>query len=247
VFFPNETTLINGTILGLPNSTHHNTTIVLPNSTSTNNHPIPDNGTSAINGPSIIVGTNRDSNSGATAKSTTAALNTDSTKHLSASVLVSAIFVPLCSLVLISVILYIARSSWNKRKARKSRQTSLGHSDLSDFRSNGQFENKRTDTRGPDTVVPLEPAYKAWISPQLSKAQYAQPSNHQTSHWSTISLNDDHQRGMSPISAYVPSIHDPSRSPRRSSMVSSLDYNISHPNLPSPKDRQGRFMSSNLN
>jgi hypothetical protein len=157
--FPNGTRLINGTILGCINSTQTNITTTMANGTSTNNNTIPHNGTSVINGTSMSNGPA--SNNGTTANSTIAASNTNSISHITSAVLVPAIFVPVASLVLISVVLCIFRTYWKDRTPSDTTEKSTGHSESKEFGLSGCFENDRADMRVQDSVTSSEPAYKA--------------------------------------------------------------------------------------
>jgi hypothetical protein len=237
---PNSSYTDNGTNSGGGTSTPHATAV--PNSSSTSSHSIRSAYESSAT-PSMKV--DGDTNNIGAAANVTATTNTNSTNHISGSVLATAVLVPTISLVVIAVILYLIRSCWKGRKAKIDEKKSIGRSEPSESGSTAQFANKRANMEQPIDMVPIEPAYRAWISPQIPRPEQSHVQDNQPPQWSNINLYDDHRRELSPVSAYVPSIPGTGRS-RRSLVVSALDYNPAQPDLPTLEDGQGHFMPPNF-
>jgi hypothetical protein len=231
----------NGTNSDGGTSTPHAT--VGPSSISTSSYSIRSTYESSAT-PSINV--SGDISNIEAAANVTATTNTNSTNHISGSILTTAVLVPMFSLVVIALILYLVRPCWKGRNAKIDEKTSIGRSEPSESGSTTHFANERANMEQPIDMVPIEPAYRAWISPQIPRPEQSHVQNNQPPQWSNINLHDYHRRELSPVSAYVPSVSDTGRS-RRSSVVSSLDYNPSaQPHLPTLEDRQGHFMPPNF-
>jgi hypothetical protein len=213
-------------------SSHHNITTALPNGASAN-HTIPHNGTSVINGTGAATGSNSKTdtniNNGSVVGSTAATSDNNTTASVSSSVLVPAIFVPVASLVIISILLYIFRSSRKDKKPKPPTEKWMGH-----FESRGIYKS------------PVPPN-KLWIPHRTTIPERANSSHPRSVKRPALAHHQpritNHDRPVSPVSAYLPSVHDS----RRSSIVSALEDDIGYPHLPSPENRQGRLLRSSFN
>ncbi|QDS70749.1 hypothetical protein FKW77_003426 [Venturia effusa] len=249
--FPNGTALINGTILCHPNGTAFANGTMLGASA-------PPGSTTAISSTDIttsLAPTTRpnndagpDSNDGPNKSAGTSLTATEpgpytpiltNSSTIPASAVIPAIVIPLILAVLIAVTILWYCHNRKHKEPEDGEKGGPRQFDSSDYRMHARLSRP-----------PQDPAHVAWMdTPQQqqqplqrpSPAYIARPSQGLHPHASSI-YPLDHDRTRSPVSAYQESIRDSTRSPRRNSAVSALNYNAERPPLPALEDRQGHFM-----
>lgn len=238
--FPNGTAVMNGTILGLPNGT-----ACANPSFSNRTAPISSTGTTTKMTPATrpnsdgeIIHSGIVPASAFTTEIQTTAAALTSSSSIPASAMIPAIIIPLIVAVLLVVALVWCCRYRKHKKPEDSEKAYPGPSDSMDFSSNARLSRP-----------PQDPAYVAWIdSPQQQTSLLPPPPRVYRTHPRASSYYpSDHNHSKSPVvSAYEESIRDSTRSPRRNSAVSALDYHHGHAPLPALRDTQGHFMPQNF-